>query len=238
MVINDMFNVVFGSSIGDDLAGISRYDGVVRDIEIDVGARCDHHITSDLNSSDHDCVGADPDAVSDLRHAFAPPAIDLPDHDSRREIDVAPQPGLGMDGEVSKVADVESRADLGVYRNLEAIPVTVVLEQEAVKKSARNTQKARPLACRLAFAQKVSEAETGSFAKRLPERSAIIAPTVAPEVSANRRFEIYRQCISRGFKISEIVSRSGAGPEAQNEIAKNILPEAGELKQSNTEFPN
>lgn len=226
---NDMFNIVLSAAVRDNLAGISRDHRIVRDIEVHVRTRCNHHVVPNLDPSDDNCVGADPDTVPDHRHALSASAIALPDYHSRRQVDVASQPALRMDGQMPKVADVESRADLGFDWNIKAISIAVVIEQEAMEESACNAQQARPVACRLAFAQEVTEAEARNCAKRVPERRSIVAPTIAPKVCVNRGFEVYWQCNSLSPIVEGIVSRSGARLEAQNEIAENILPSADAL---------
>ena len=226
---NDMFNIVFSAAVRDNLAGISRHHRIVRDIEVDVRTRCDHNVVPNLDPPNDDCVGADPDTVPDHRDAPSASAIALSNYHSRRQVDVASKPALRMDGQMPKVADIESRADLGFDWNIEAISIAIVIEQEAMEESACNAQQAGPVARSLAFTQEVTEAEARNFAKRIPERRSIVAPVVAPKICANSGFEVYRQCSSLSLIVEGIVSRSSAQLEAQNEIAENILPPAGAL---------
>ena len=199
-----MFNVMFGSFVRDNPAWISRHDCVIRDIEVNVCAGTDHYVVPNFNSADHDSVGANPNAVSNLRHALTPSPIALSNHDTRREIDVASHLALGMNGQVSEVANVKSRSNLCAYRDIKAILVSVMIKKKVIEKCTCNAQPARPVTCRLTLAQEIAEPEARNVEKSLPEGSSIIAPAIAPKVSTDRRFEVYRQSISRTLMINEL----------------------------------
>jgi len=231
-MINDVFHVVLGTAMRDNLSGIAHYNRIVRDIEVNVCTRCDHHVVANLDSADHDRVGTDPDAVANLRHALSAPAIALSNHHSRREVDVATQPARGMNRQVSKVADIESRSNLAFDRNLEPVPVTVVIEKKTIKQRACNAQPAWPVPSRLAFAQKVAEPESRNFTESLPERGSVIAPIVAPKIRPDRRFEVYRQGIPRELMVPGIISCTTARLEATNPVDETFLQPPAELPNS------
>ena len=222
-MINDMFHIPINTAVGDNLAGISDDYRIVRNVEVDVCPRSDHYVVSYVDSTDNHGVCADPYAVSNYRRTLFASPVGLPNHYSRRQVDVAPQPAVPIEDQVSIVANVEPRPNFAFDRNLKSVPVLVVIEQQAIGKSACNTKKSRPVTRRLAFAKKVAIAESGAFAKGFPERSSIIASVITPEVGPNHRIEIYRQSTSRGLISNEIVSRNDARFEVENAVAIEIL---------------
>ena len=222
-MINDIFNIVRGSTVRNNPPWISRHDGIFRDIEVDVRTGSDHYVIADSNTSNHDRVCADPDAVANHRDTLPAPAIALTDHYSGREVYVTTNPAHGVECQMPEVTNVESGADLGFYLNVKAIVVAVMLEQKSIQKGACNSQPARAKLSRLTLAQEVTEPEAGDFAKCSPERGAVVASVVAPEIGADCRFEVHRQGNSPGFISRRIVSRTGSLLERQNEIAKISL---------------
>jgi hypothetical protein len=141
-----------------------------------------------------------------------------------------------MNRQVSKVADIESRSNLALDRDLEPVPVTVVTEKETIKQCAGDAQPAWPVPSRLAFAQKVAEPESRNFKESLPERGSILAPIVAPKIRPDRRFEVYRQGIPRALMVPGIVSCTAAQFEATNPVDEFFLKPPAEL--SNPSAPD
>jgi hypothetical protein len=221
-VINDIFDVVCGSTVRDDPSRIPCHDGIVRNVEVDVRAGSDHHVIADLNASNYDRVRSDPHAVADHRDTLPSPTIALTNHYSRRDVHVTTNPAHGVDCQMPEVTNVESGADFSFYLNIKAIAVSVMLEQNSIQKGACNSQPTRAELRSLALPQEVTEPETRDIAKCSPERKPVVAAAVAPKVSTNRHSEIHRQNISPGRVFKGIVSRAGSPLERQNEIAGNI----------------
>ena len=113
--------------------GISKNQGMRRNVPIHVGTGRDQHVVPDSDLSDNDGVHPDPDAIADHRGAFSGTAVCLPEHDALVDIAVFSDHNGGIDADVEGMANVEAFPDRHEPRDLVSAFLTVALIQDSVK---------------------------------------------------------------------------------------------------------
>ena len=115
-----MFNVsACGIFSGNNLSGISNHDGVIRNIKIDVGQRCDQHVLPDGDVSNNNGVCTDPHIVLNCRTALSGTPVFLADGHTGGDINIFSQDCIRVDNNSSAMTNVESFPDFNIVGDLD-----------------------------------------------------------------------------------------------------------------------